>query len=114
MSLLLCNAEIHAIIKNKEIKNLSLCYLMPPSLHPIVCVSEVSKDKGFYATSSCTSLIKHTPNKPHCVNDDVNDQLQLLLRKLCDVFLDDLPFGLPLERTIMHGIDLFLSSKPIS
>ena len=72
------------------------------------------KDKGFYATSSCTSLIKHTPTKQHYVNDDVNDQLQLLPRNFCDVFLDELPFGLPLERTITHGIDLMLGSKLLS
>ena len=70
---MICNVELHAIINNKEITSLSLCHLMPPSLYPTVCVSEVSKDKGFYATSSCTSLIKHTPTKQHCVNDDVND-----------------------------------------
>ena len=30
------------------------------------------------------------------------------------MFLDDLPCGLPLERTITHGIDLLLSSKQVS
>ena len=31
-----------------------------------------------------------------------------------DFFLDDLPFGLPLKRTITHGIDLFQGNKPVS
>ena len=66
---------------------------MPPSLYPTVCVSEVSKDQSSHATNLCTSLIKHTPSKQHCVNDDVNDQLQLLLKKFCDVFPYDLAYG---------------------
>ena len=62
---MICNADLHAIIDNNEINSFSLFYLMPPSLEPIVFESEVSKAKGFYATSSCTSFIKHTPIKQH-------------------------------------------------
>ena len=56
---MICNAKLHAIINNEGIDSLILCYLLPPSLYPTVCVSEVSKDKSSHATSSCTSLIKH-------------------------------------------------------
>ena len=58
---------------------------MPPSLDPTLCVSDVSKEKGFYATNSCTTLIKYTPTKQHRVNKDVSDKLQLLLRDFFDV-----------------------------
>ena len=48
------------------------------------------------------------------MNDDAHGQLQLSLKNFCDVFLDDLPSGLPLEQTITHGIDLLLGSKSVS
>ena len=34
---MICNANFHAVINNNEMNSLSLCYLMPPSLDPIVC-----------------------------------------------------------------------------
>ena len=113
-SLMICNAKLHAIINNNEINNLSLCYLMPPSLDSIVCGSEVSKVKTFYATSSCTSLLKSNPPKQFYESDKDNEQLQLLYDNFCDVFPNDLPSRLTLERTIMHGIDFLLDRKPIS
>ena len=88
---MLFNVELHEVISNEEINSLSLFYLISSSLNPIVCVRVVSKNKGSYATNSWTNLIKHTPTKQHCVNDDVNDQLRLLIKKFCDVFLDDFP-----------------------
>ena len=42
-SLMIYNVKLHLVIKNNEIKILSLCYLMPPSHDSIVCVSEVSQ-----------------------------------------------------------------------
>ena len=77
-------------------------------------MSDVSKAKIFYATNSCASLLKYTSTKQHCVNHRDNEQLQLLLKVFCNVFLDDLPSKLPLERTITHGIDLMPDSKPIN
>ena len=109
-----CDGELHAIINNNEINILSLCYLMPSSLDSIVCVSEVSKVKTFYATSSCTSLSKSNPPKQYYESDKDNEQLQLLYDNFCDVSPNDLPSRLTLERTIMHGVDLLLDSKPIS
>ena len=111
---MICIAELHAIINNNEINSLSLCYLFPPSLDSAVCVSEVSQVSSSIATSSCTSLIKGTPTK-HCdVHNKDNNQLQFLLENFCDVFLDDLPSRLPLERTTMHGIDLLPGIKLVS
>ena len=84
---------------------------------------EMSKDQSANDTSLCTSpqqlnvflhLTNNSPSKQHCKNDDVNDQLQLLVKESCDVFQDDLPFGLPFERTITHGIDLLRGGKPDS
>ena len=40
--------------------------------------------------------------------------LKLLLEEFCDVFPNDLPFGLPPEKTIEHGIDLMSNSKLVS
>ena len=111
VSPIICNEKIHAIINNNEINHLSLCYLMPPSFDPTVWVSDVSKAKSFYAIISCTGLTKNTPTRQHCVDDKENEQLLLLLRSFCNVFLDDLPFGLPRKRIIMHGIDLLQGSK---
>ena len=107
---MICNAELHAIININEINSLNLCYLMPLFLDSTVYVSEVSNVQSFYAASSCTSIVKIAPTKQHCVSDKDNEQLQSLLDKFCDVFLNYLPFGLPLERAITYGIDL---NKPI-
>ena len=87
---------------------------MPPSFDSTLCVSEDSKAKSFYATSLCNSLIKNTPANQHCVDDKDNEQLQSLPDNFCDVFPDDLPSGLPLERTIMHSINLLSGCKLIS
>ena len=40
--------------------------------------------------------------------------MQKLLQEFVDVFLDDLPCGLPLARAITHGIDIVEGSKPIN
>ena len=44
----------------------------------------------------------------------IDEKMQKLLYKYADVFFADLPPGLPIERAIMHGIDLVLGSKPLS
>ena len=108
---MICNAELHAIINNEKINSLVSCCLIPPSLYFTVCVSEVSKVRSFYAISSCKSLLKNIPIKQNYVSDKDNEQLQLLL---CDIFLDNFPSRISLERTITHGIDLLPSSKLVS
>lgn len=54
----------------------------------------------------------HNNENISSIHNDVTAMLPSLLKEFKDVFPDDLPPGLPLESTIMHGMDLMAGSQP--
>ena len=71
-------------------------------------------------TLSSLSLKKHSSalhsskGNVSSISPLIDEKMQKLLQEYADVFSDDLPPGLPLERAITHAIDLVEGSKPLS
>ena len=113
------------MVKNNEVDQLYFCYVLSPFLFVALDVDDVNVDNvsclpNNEHTLSSLSLKEHSSalhsskGNVSSISPLINEKMQKLLQEYLDVFLDDLPPGLPLERAIMHGIDLVEGSKPLS
>ena len=117
---LVCTVKLQSMVFGNEIEELFFCYFLPTMSHVSQCClnsnsilendceNESNEAQHFLSTMS----LQTTSNIID--QSDYQTKLSQIQTEFSDVFLADLPKGLPPDHGITHDIDLIPGAKPIS